>query len=93
MVIRWLLGVFGAACLVGGLGLRAYFSPSPHGYLEAFVAGPVILGGGLLLAISILLGGRKTAWYWRAVGWCLLLVSVGMLLALVMLIWFPDIGW
>lgn len=91
-VVRWLVGVSGAAFLVGGLGLRAYFSPSPHGLLEAFVAGPLIVGGGLLLAISILLGGRKTAWYWRTLGWCLVLVSVGLLIALVTLVWFPDIG-
>ena len=92
-VIRWLLGVLGVGLLVGGLTLRADLSPSPHGYLEAFLAGPLILAGGLLSAISILLGGTKTAWYWRILGWCLLLASAGLLMALAKPVWFPDTGW
>ena len=79
---------WGIALLVAGIALYQFFSPSPHGYLEIFIAMPVFCLGLATCAVAFLISSFKAPrrpGFW--VGYVLLLAAATPLLLLVWLAW------
>lgn len=82
--LSWIGAAVGV--IVSTLGAAAWFefSPSPHGYLELFVALPLLAAGVLVTGIAVLSGWRTLGWASRGLG---VLLAVGGLAPLALLVY------
>ena len=77
----WLLAG-GLALMLSGFGLYHFFNPSPHGYLETFVAQPVFCVGLALTGLSLLVRPGRLGRVRVAAGGALVLLAASPVLAL-----------
>jgi len=83
------LVAWGASVTILGIAAYRFFSPSPHGYLELFIAIPMIVVGLGAAGLGLAFGTFRTLL--RMIGWLLIMLATApMLLALsvwLMAIW------
>ena len=71
------LAGLGVATIVLGVVVFSIASPSPHFYIELFLALPLIWLGSAMLALGIILQGKPFALVIRAAAWALLALVIG----------------
>jgi hypothetical protein len=81
-----LLLFWGVISTVAGLWLYKWAHPSPHGYIEVFLAAPLLALGGLLCSIALLVERRRFGWPVQALGWTLFAGSLVVIISIIALL-------
>lgn len=85
MVSRVLL-FWGALFVLAGLWLYAWAHPSPHAYIEVFLALPLLASGVLLCSIALLLERERFGWPGQVLGWVLFAGSILIIVSIIILL-------
>jgi hypothetical protein len=69
----------GVAILCMGIAIFVWARPSPHGYIEIFLAVPTMSVGGAIAALALLMSSRRLSRPARIFAWLLLIGSLAPL--------------
>jgi hypothetical protein len=77
---------WGALFVVAGVWLYAWAHPSPHAYIEVFLAVPLLASGVLLCSIALLLERGRFGWPGQVLGWTLFAGSLLIIVSIIVLL-------